>query len=80
MPMAIRVNGVGTEWHSLDLDAVAASNADFVVVPRAVSAHLVGDFGKTVGKPVLSMIETAAGVLAAAADRRGLRGSDCRHE
>ena len=67
MPVAIRVNGVGTEWHSLDLDAVAASNADFVVVPRAVSAHLVGDVGKTVGKPVLSMIETAAGVLAAAA-------------
>ena len=25
MPVAIRVNGVGTEWHSLDLDAVARS-------------------------------------------------------
>src|SRR3982751_6498895 len=31
-PVAIRVNGVGTEWHSLDLDAVAASKADFVVI------------------------------------------------
>src|SRR6476620_12748562 len=25
MPVAIRVNGIGTEWHSLDLDAVARS-------------------------------------------------------
>ena len=65
MPVAIRINGVGTEWHSLDLDAVARSDADMVVVPRASSAHIVGDIGKTVGKPVLAMIETAAGVLAA---------------
>src|SRR3954453_463580 len=41
MPVAIRVNGVGSEWHSLDLDSVARSTADFAVVPRAISAHLV---------------------------------------
>jgi citrate lyase subunit beta/citryl-CoA lyase len=67
MPVAIRLNGVGTEWHSLDLDAVARSNADLAVVPRAASAHLIGDIADTVGKPVLAMIETAAGVLTAAA-------------
>ncbi|HEY8593571.1 MAG TPA: CoA ester lyase [Sphingomicrobium sp.] len=66
MPVAIRINGAGTEWHSLDLDAVAASSADFVVVPRAASAHLIGDVRNTTSKPVLAMIETAAGVLAAA--------------
>ncbi|NUR45765.1 MAG: CoA ester lyase [Sphingomonas sp.] len=66
MPVAIRINGVGTEWHSLDLDAAARSKADLVVVPRAASAHLIGDIGKTVSKPVLAMIETAAGVIAAA--------------
>lgn len=65
MPVAIRVNGVGTEWHSLDLDAVARSAADSLILPRATSAHLVSDLGETVGKPVLAMIETAAGVLAA---------------
>ena len=47
MPVAIRINGVGTEWHSLDLDAVARSKADFVVVPRATSAHLVSDVGRS---------------------------------
>jgi citrate lyase subunit beta/citryl-CoA lyase len=66
MPVAIRVNGVGTSWHSLDVDAVARSKADFVVVPRAISAHLVGDLAENSGKPVMAMIETAAGVLAAA--------------
>jgi citrate lyase subunit beta/citryl-CoA lyase len=66
MPVAIRVNGVGTEWHSLDLDAVALSKADFAVVPRAISAHRVREAAAAVGKPVLAMIETAAGVLAAA--------------
>jgi citrate lyase beta subunit len=66
MPVAIRVNGVGTEWHSLDLDAVARSNANFIVVPRAISGHLVHEAAEAVSKPVLAMIETAAGVLAAA--------------
>jgi len=66
MPVAIRINGVGSKWHSLDLDSVARSEADFVVVPRAISAHLVRDVAETVRKPVLAMIETAAGVLAAA--------------
>jgi citrate lyase beta subunit len=65
VPVAIRVNGIGTEWHSLDLDAVARSKADLVVVPRAISAHLVHGFAEAVNKPVLSMIETAAGVLVA---------------
>ena len=65
VPVAIRVNGVGTEWHSVDLDAVARSNADLVVVPRAISAHLVRGIAKTVSKPTLAMIETAAGVVAA---------------
>jgi citrate lyase subunit beta/citryl-CoA lyase len=66
MPVTIRVNGVGTQWHSLDLDAAARSKADFVVVPRAISAHLIHGVAEAVGKPVLAMIETAAGVLAAA--------------
>ena len=66
VPVAIRINGIGSEWHSLDLDAVARSNADFVVIPRAISAHLVHGVAEAAGKPALAMIETAAGVLAAA--------------
>jgi citrate lyase subunit beta/citryl-CoA lyase len=67
MPVAIRINGIGTEWHSLDLDAVAQSEADLVVVPRAISAHVIHEIAETTSKPLLAMIETAAGVLAAPA-------------
>ena len=67
MPVAVRINGVGTEWHSLDLDAVARSKVDVAVVPRAASAHLVREVREAIGKPLLAMIETASGVLAAPA-------------
>ena len=66
VPVAIRVNGLGTEWHSLDLDAAARSSADLVVAPRAISAHLIRGIRDVTGKPVLAMVETAAGVLTAA--------------
>jgi citrate lyase beta subunit len=64
-PVAIRVNVIGSDWHSVDVDAVAQSDADFAVLPRASSAHLVRGLAEAVGKPLLAMIETAAGVLAA---------------
>lgn len=66
MPVAIRVNAIGSEWHSLDLDAVARSSAGFAMLPRASSAHLVHGVAEAVGKPLLAMVETAAGVLGAA--------------
>jgi len=66
MLLAIRINAVGSEWHSLDVDAVARSGAAFAIVPRATSAHLVHGVAEAVSKPILAMVETAAGVLAAA--------------
>jgi citrate lyase subunit beta/citryl-CoA lyase len=66
MQVAIRVNAIGTDWHSLDVDSVARSNAAFAVLPRASSARLVHEVAEALAKPVLAMIETAAGVLAAA--------------
>jgi citrate lyase subunit beta/citryl-CoA lyase len=66
MSLAIRINGVGSEWHSLDLDAVARCKCDYAVLPRASTAHLFREARDAIGKPLLAMIETAAGVLAAA--------------
>lgn len=66
MQVAIRVNSVGSEWHSADVDAAARSGAAFAVLPRAASAHLLAGVRDAIGKPTLAMIETAAGVLAAA--------------
>ncbi len=66
MPLAIRLNAIGTDWHSVDVDAVAQSGAAFAVLPRAASAHLARGVAEALSKPLLAMIETAAGVLAAA--------------
>lgn len=66
MPVAIRVNGTASDWFLADVDAVARSGSDLVVLPRANTPAAVRDLGHAVGKPVLAMIETAQGVVAAA--------------
>ena len=65
MPVAIRVNGISSDWFEDDVAAVASSNADLVVLPRAESADAIGATWQVAQRAVLAMIETAAGVLAA---------------
>lgn len=62
---AIRVNPVGSAWHQADIAAVGESAVDFVVLPKAAAPQEVEAAAKASGKPVLAMVETAAGVLAA---------------
>lgn len=62
---AVRVNSPGT-WQEADLIAVKGSAAALVVVPRAASREDVDRVAAATAKPVLAMIETAAGLLAAA--------------
>jgi citrate lyase subunit beta/citryl-CoA lyase len=64
--VAIRVNGEDHECHADDVAAVAASAADFLVVPKVETAALAARVAAA-GKPVLAMIETPAGLLAAPA-------------
>ena len=61
-PVAIRVNGVGSEWQVADIEAVAASGADLVIVPRVESASEVAVVKARTGKPVAAMIETPRGI------------------
>ena len=61
MPVAIRINGIGTAHHDADLAAARGSDCDLIIVP------MVGRPLAITGKPVAAMIETAAGVLAAPA-------------
>jgi citrate lyase subunit beta/citryl-CoA lyase len=74
MPVAIRVNGVASEWHSADVAAVAGSAADLTILPRADSAETMAGTARALGRPLLAMIETAAGVLAAPAIAREAAG------
>jgi citrate lyase subunit beta/citryl-CoA lyase len=63
--LAIRLNGTDTKWHEEDLAAAAASGADLIVVPRVSGASEVRSISLRARKPILAMIETAVGVLAA---------------
>jgi len=65
MPVAIRVNGAHSEWHGPDVVAVMHDKPDAVVVPRVETKEELGFVRNQTGLPVLAMIETAKGVLAA---------------
>jgi citrate lyase subunit beta/citryl-CoA lyase len=65
MPVAIRINGVGTPWHEADLAALASANCDLVVLPSVRSVDEVR--GIKLGIPLAAMIECAAAVLDAPA-------------
>ncbi len=64
-PVAIRVNMIDTEWHETDVAAVAGSAADYVILPKAEDAEAVARAAEVAGLPLLAMIETPCGVLAA---------------
>src|SRR5688500_3257997 len=65
MPVAIRINHAGSDWYDEDVEAIRHSAADVIVVPRAASADEVRAVEEWADRPVLAMVETAAGVLAA---------------
>jgi citrate lyase subunit beta/citryl-CoA lyase len=61
MPVAIRINGVGTAEHDADLAALAHANCDLVVLPSVRSVDEVR--GIKLGIRVAAMIESAAAVI-----------------
>ena len=57
----VRVNAVGTEWHDADIAAVAASEADGIVLPKATPAA-VDAVARRVDLPLAAIVETAVGL------------------
>ncbi|MFV0464259.1 MAG: HpcH/HpaI aldolase/citrate lyase family protein [Nostocoides sp.] len=71
--VTVRVNSLGTQWHTDDLAAVCAAGPDAVVVPKVGSAQEVRDLVAAMerhGAPdhtrLWAMVETPGAVLAAA--------------
>lgn len=62
---AIRVNAIDHSEHAADVAAVAGSEADIVVLPKVEHPEDAAEVASTSGKPLLAMIETPRGVLAA---------------
>ena len=65
MPVAIRINGSRSEWHGQDIVAVMHSKAQLIVVPRVEGKQELSFVRNQTGRPVLAMVETAKGVVAA---------------
>ena len=65
MPVAIRINSSRSEWHGQDVVAVMHSKVPLIVVPRVQSKDELAFVRNQTGRPVLAMIETAKGVVAA---------------
>jgi (3S)-malyl-CoA thioesterase len=63
---AIRLNAIDSPEHGADVAALAGSACDFVVLPKVESAEDAARVADALGKPLLAMIETPVGVLAAA--------------
>ena len=73
-PVAIRVNVIGSAWYGEDVVAIRHSGADYAILPKAETHRQVHDTKVLVEIPVLAMIETARGVLAAASIAPGSAG------
>jgi len=65
-PVAIRVNAFGTLHYGEDVVAARKCAAEFIVLPKAVSAKEVHDASWLMAKPVLAMMETPQAVIDAA--------------
>ena len=62
---AVRINVAGTPWHGMEMVAMKGSAAHYVVLPKVESGRQVRDVYSVSQKPVIAMIESARGVLAA---------------
>ena len=74
MTVAIRINALGTKWWAEDVAELDRSKADFAVAPMVESSAAVNAIREHSVKPVIAMIESAAGVLAAPAIARDSAG------
>jgi citrate lyase subunit beta/citryl-CoA lyase len=68
---AVRINVEGTRWHGPEMVALKGTAADYVVLPKVEHPRQVRDVFSVAQKPVIAMIESAKGVLAAPAIAAG---------
>lgn len=67
LPVLVRINAHGTQWHDADMAAVAALQVTAVILPKAEDAVICTVVAKTTGKPVVALIESALGLAQARA-------------
>lgn len=63
---AIRINAPDSPHHAEDVAAARASQAAVIVIPKVETAESAAQVARATARPVLAMIETPGGILAAA--------------
>ncbi len=63
--LAIRVNSADSRWFDDDVMALGDCRADLFVLPKVEAATTIDRVWRSLGAPLLAMIETAAGLYAA---------------
>jgi citrate lyase subunit beta/citryl-CoA lyase len=61
-PVVLRINGADTTWFDDDARLAVHPGVAAVMLPKADSAQVVGALRARIGKPVLALVETAAGM------------------
>lgn len=63
--LAIRINAPDSAHYDLDVEALKGCSADLLVIPKVEDVHTIERVAADLGKPLLAMIETPAGIYAA---------------
>ena len=63
MPVAIRINGVGSDWHGADLAAVLPLIGTPIVLPSTRTVDELRGASSVIGRPLIAMIETAEAII-----------------
>nr|WP_294846245.1 CoA ester lyase [uncultured Sphingomonas sp.] len=70
MPVAIRVNGMGTDHYGADVAAIMKSACQLIVLPNVREAGDIAALRHLVSRPVAAMVETVHAILDAPAIAR----------
>jgi len=63
LPVIVRINAIGTQWHAADLAAVAGKGFAAVILPKSETAETVAQVVAALpGLPVIALIESALGL------------------
>lgn len=76
LPVLVRINAGGTEWHAEDLAAIRALRPAAVILPKAENAAEIASLAAGLdGVPLIALVETARGLAnaRAIADLPGVR-------
>ncbi|MCB1444283.1 MAG: CoA ester lyase [Rhizobiaceae bacterium] len=62
MPVILRINAAGTEWHEADLAMAARLRLAALILPKAETAADITRVADRCGCPVVALVETAVGL------------------